>query len=265
MSQTTVHELVDYFQSLMPSELAEDWDNVGLLIGEREKRVDKIMTCLTVTPASVKEAVDAEVDLIVSHHPLPFRAIKRITDETVPGQLLLRLIGNGIALYSPHTAFDSAQEGINQQLSKCLELSNVRPLNESASRGPTLGAGRHGVLASSIPLSTFVNAVKTRLRLSHLRIVGEPDREVERVGIACGSGGDFLAVARDHGCDTFLTGEASFHTCLDAESTNMALVLTGHFASERLGVQWLADHLIAAFPSLDVWASRVETDPIQLA
>src|SRR5687767_10653987 len=124
----TVADLCAFLDSLAPPELAAEWDNVGLLVGDRAQRVERLMTCLTLTPQAAAEAIRDRVDLIVSHHPLPFHPLKRITADEPSGRLLLDLIRAGIAIHSPHTAFDSAAGGINQQLAESLGLLTIEPL-----------------------------------------------------------------------------------------------------------------------------------------
>jgi putative NIF3 family GTP cyclohydrolase 1 type 2 len=104
--------------------------------------------------------------------------------------------------------------------------------------------------------------VRDFLQLDEVRGVGRADQRISKVGLACGSGGDFLAAARHCGCDCLVTGEANFHACLEAEASGVALILTGHFASERFAVERLADHLATVFPILQIWPSRDERDPI---
>src|SRR5688500_14445106 len=111
-----IQHICDFLAEFAPPPLAEDWDNIGLLVGDAGRPVRRIMTCLTVTAASAEEAVQEGADLVVSHHPLPFRPLKQITSQSTVGQLLLRLIAAGIAVHSSHTAFDSAATGINQRL-----------------------------------------------------------------------------------------------------------------------------------------------------
>ena len=123
-----VEHICAFLDQFAPPRLAEDWDNVGLLVGDRQREVTRVMTCLTVTPASAGEAVEQGVELIVTHHPLPFRALKRLTSDHVPGRLLLQLIEAGVAVCSPHTAFDSAARGINQRLAEGLRLTGIQPL-----------------------------------------------------------------------------------------------------------------------------------------
>src|SRR3954469_24074936 len=141
----TVEEVAHVLEQLAPLALAEEWDNVGLLVGEAEWPATRVMTCLTVTADSVSEAIEQKANLIVSHHPLPFRPVKTITSETTVGQLLLKLIRHSIAIYSPHTAFDSASAGINQHLAIGLGLQEIKPLKPAASGDPDEGYGRSGL------------------------------------------------------------------------------------------------------------------------
>jgi dinuclear metal center YbgI/SA1388 family protein len=126
---TLVQDIVDVLKQLAPLHLAESWDNVGLLLGDNRAVVQKIMTCLTITPEVVHEAVREKVGLIVSHHPLLFSATQRITTETNEGRMLLSLMAHHIAVYSAHTAYDNASGGINDQLAQALNLTSIRPLS----------------------------------------------------------------------------------------------------------------------------------------
>jgi dinuclear metal center YbgI/SA1388 family protein len=128
--QITVGDVVDLLQRLAPLELAAEWDNVGLLLGDRSAIIRRIMTCLTVTPEVVAEAVEAGVHLIVTHHPILFRPVQRLTTATAEGQMLLDLARGGIAVYSAHTAFDNSVGGINEALARRLSLIDVGPLRQ---------------------------------------------------------------------------------------------------------------------------------------
>ncbi len=172
----------------------------------------------------------------------------------------MELIENKIAVFSPHTAFDSAEQGINQRLAAALGLDKIAPLVP----GPeaSQGAGRLGQLPSEVSLAAFAAAVQGALALANVQAVGSLDRGVRRVAVACGSAGEFIAPAAQAGCDCLVTGEVRFHGCLEAESLGIALVLAGHYASERFAVEELAAALSARFPSLSVWASGREQDPV---
>jgi dinuclear metal center YbgI/SA1388 family protein len=256
----SVADVAQFLNAFAPPSLAEPWDNVGLLVGRAEQPVERVMTCLTITPASAREAVERRADLIVSHHPLPFRPLNRLTCESGEGRLLLELIENKIAVFSPHTAFDSAEQGINQRLAAALGLDDIAPLVPGVEAGE--GAGRHGQLAAPMSLADFAAKVKGALTIAHIQAVGPLDRAVRRVAVACGSAGEFISPASEALCECLVTGEVRFHGCLEAESLGIALVLTGHYASERFAVEELAVALSATFPSLSVWASNREQDPL---
>lgn len=261
-----VKEVSAFLAEIARLELAEDWDNVGLLVGDPRADVQRIMTCLTVTPASAQEAIDAGANLIVTHHPLPFHPLQRLTTETVAGRLLLDLIAAGVAIYSAHTAFDSAAEGVNQRLAEGLGLCDIRPLREAAmsdAHAPLVGSGRCGTLEPAVTLEDLAGRVKQFLAVDGLHVTGSTLQSIHKVAIACGAGGEFLALAHEQGCDAFVTGEARFHACLEAESLGIGLLLPGHFASERFAVVGLAEALAQRFPTAEIWASRQEADPLR--
>lgn len=260
---TTVENFCTFLDDFAPRRLAEDWDNVGLLVGDRKRAVSKAMTCLTITPESVDEAIQKDVQLIVTHHPLPFRPLKRITADNVSGNMLLQLIEHRIAVYSPHTAFDSAQQGINQRLADGLGILKSKPIQAFENDPDQLGSGRYGKLDQKSSLASVVNSVQTFLGLSGLHCVGESQQDVQRVAVACGSAGQFLQPAMRVGCDCLVTGETNFHTCLEAKANGVALILTGHYASERFAVEALAEILAKEFADMDVWASNQECDPLR--
>jgi dinuclear metal center YbgI/SA1388 family protein len=261
MSKHTVADIARFLDEFAPPELAESWDNVGLLVGRYEQPVERVMMCLSVTPASAREAVERGAGMIVSHHPLPFRPLGRLTGETTEGRLLLELIGAEIAVYSPHTAFDSAEQGINRRLADGLALCGVKPLVPGVDPGQ--GAGRYGTLSAKTTLAELAADVKRLLKIEHAQAVGPLAAPVATVAVACGSAAEFLAPAHAAACDALVTGEVRFHTCLEAEALGVGLVLAGHFASERFAVEQLAEVLAARFAGVEVWASTEESDPIQ--
>ena len=276
----TVDSLCRFLDRFAPPALAESWDNVGLLVGDRDSPLARVMTCLTITPQSAAEAIAQGAELIVSHHPLPFRELKRLTRESVEGALLLDLIAAGVAVYSPHTAFDSAARGINRRLADGLGLIDVAPLlpcdqlasddaepvandAEPVANNEAVGTGRWGRLPAACTLEQLAEQLKGFLNIDGLHVVGSAVQSIHTVAVGCGSAGELLGVARRAGCDALVLGETRFHTCLEAEAAGVALLLAGHYASERFAVEHLADVLNEQFPELHVWASRQERDPLR--
>ena len=257
-----VQDVGAFLDAHAPSHLAETWDNVGLLVGDPSREIARVMTCLTVTPESLDEAIQERASLIVTHHPLPFQPLKRVTADTTPGRLLLDAIRHGIAIYSPHTAFDSAREGINQWLASGIGLTGIEPLRASANQ-PAMGTGRCGTPVRAGTLADLAADIKRFLQVRQLQFVGSLEMPLRKIAVGCGSAGSFLEDAKRSGCNVFVTGETSFHTCLEARAGKIGLILTGHYASERFAVERLAEILARQFPYLQIWASRMESDPIQ--
>ena len=264
---TSVGDICKALGQIAPVCLAAEWDNVGLLVGDRKSAVTHIMTCLTVTPETVAEAIDKQVELIVTHHPFPFAPLKTITTDTNLGTMLWQLAQAGISVYSAHTAFDSAALGINQQIAEGLNLKDIKPLEpildpqSAATEG--LGTGRCGTVEFA-SLAELAQRAKSVFNIEALHIVGDIERSLTKVGIACGSAGEFIRCASRQGCDVLITGEARFHTCLEARALGIAMILLGHYASERFALDNLAATLADQFSELTVWVSTDEEDPLTL-
>lgn len=257
----TVADAVSLLEEIAPPELGEEWDNVGLLAGDPRSPLRRLHACLTLTPEVVEEAIAAQADLVVTHHPLPFRGVKTLTTDTVDGGSLWRLLGAGVAVYSPHTAYDSADNGINAQWADRLSLAEPRPLAPAENRVDGAGAGRIGRW-DGVGFDALVDAVKSAVNLPQVRFVGMKLRGPIRVAVACGSGGSLLDLAIAAGCDVFLTGEMTFHDCLRCRSLGVGAILTGHYASERFAVETLAQRLADGLPGVEAVASSVESDPL---
>ncbi len=268
----TLANILTFLESFAPLHLSEEWDNTGLLIGDRfcGEDISSVMTCLTLTPDVADEAISQNVNLIVTHHPILFRPIQHLTSETSEGSMILQLIQAGVAVYSPHTSYDSAQEGINQQIAKSLALTNIgvlRPtenLSEklSTEEGTLSGAGRFGDLKKPQTLSALNEQIKQVLQINSLQFVGQSDVSITRIGIACGAAAEFMHDALTHNCQVLLTGEARFHDSLEARTLGIALIIAGHYATERPAMEFFAKRLHAEFPSLKTGCSNVESDPV---
>lgn len=304
-----VDRVCQILADIAPLALAESWDNVGLLVGDRQRSIRAVMVCLTVTPQVVEEAIAKRVDLIVTHHPLPFRPLTKITSDTTVGKMLLALIAQGIAIYSAHTAYDSARGGINQLWAEGLGLSGIAPLvladpsrlhptgghtpaginTPVACQDPAepIGAGRYGRLPEPLDPESLARKVASICGCRSWKLVGgklvggklvggklasgpppgSASAPISKVAIACGSGGSFLSAAKGRGCQALVTGEASFHDCLEAEASGLALILVGHYASERFGMERLAGRLATEFRRIDgelgVFSSDADVDPLR--
>lgn len=248
-------------ERIAPLRLAADWDAVGLLVGSRRPSIARVLTCLTLTPAVADEAAREHVDLVVAHHPLPFRPVARVTADTAPGRVLLELVGAGIGVWSGHTAWDSAAGGINDQLAALVHLQHVTPIIPDPVY-PLAGTGRAGAAATGMTVRDLARTAGAALGAAAIQVSGPADRPAGRVGIVCGSGGDLIAEVAKAGCGTFLTGELKLHDALAAAAAGLAAIAVGHHASERFSMDVLGRRLAEALPGLHCQASVTDTDPL---
>lgn len=251
-------DVITKLGAIAPLGLAEEWDNVGLLLGDPAAPADRALVCLTLTDDVADEAVREAVSLVVTHHPLPFRPIDRVTTETPGGAILWRLARAGVAVYSAHTAFDSAPGGANDHLAGALGIKAPAPL-EARDDLPG-GVGRLGAAPGTV--GDLVERARQNLGAHAVRTTVATDRPAGRVAVACGSGGALLDLAIAAGAQTFVTGEASFHDCLKARAAGVAIVVVGHFASEHRSLASLAARL-SEMAAIDAFGSRAETDPLR--
>jgi dinuclear metal center YbgI/SA1388 family protein len=261
LGMATLNDVTAFLQQIAPLHLAADWDAVGLLVGSRRESCERVMTCLTLTPDVAAEAAREAADLVVTHHPLPFRPVARLTDDTPAGASLLTLLSAGIAVWSSHTAWDSASGGINDQLAIMLSLTNVRPILPDADT-PTAGTGRMGTAEPNLSVEDLALRLTAALGANGAQIAGDRSQPAGTVGIVCGSGGDMLSDLITAGCTTLVTGEVRLHTAAEAAAAGLAVIAVGHHASERFSMDRLADLLTARLPGVTAWASRLETDPL---
>lgn len=264
----TLADVTTVLEAIAPLRLAADWDAVGLLIGSRRATISRVMTCLTLTEPVAHEAVREGVDMIVSHHPLPFRPVGRITDGSATGRVLLDLLGSGIAVWSSHTAWDSAAGGINHQLAEFMQLTHAMPLEPDAI-DPTVGVGRVGEAQAGMTVTDLAQSLMKSLvaadpsvTLAGCQIAGEATRTAGRVGIVCGSGGEMVAAVQAAGCATLVTGEIKLHDAFAATAAGVSVVAVGHHASERFSMGVLATRLAARVPGLTCFASQADVDPL---
>ncbi len=259
----SVEKIVQWMSELAPLHLSEAWDNTGLLLGDPSRAVERVMTCLTLSEDCVGEAVDREADLVVSHHPLPFHPLAKITTTEETGRRVWELASHAISVYSPHTAWDSAEHGINAQLAAAVGAVDSRPLiPRPEPELAMVGTGRLASLAPAISFQELVRLLKSRIPAARLRGV-TTDRPIASVALACGSGGSLVEHAVQAGADVLVTGEATYHACLEAKASGMGVLMLGHFASERFAMERLASRLQAAFPTTVVWAAQCESDPVR--
>lgn len=246
----TVKDILSFLETLAPANLKMEWDNVGLLCGSKNTEVTKILVALDPFEGVCKEAADIGAQLIVTHHPLIFRAPSTITDETSVGRSIMFLCRHGISAVNAHTNLDVAPGGVNDVLAEKLGLQNITALED--------GLLRTGDVTEQ-SLESFLASVKEKLGCQGLRYVsgGKPVKQVAVGGGSCaGEMMDALAA----GCDTFVTSDIKYNQFWDAQDLGLNLIDAGHFHTENPVVAVLAEKLRAAFPEIEVKISETHTD-----
>ncbi|XP_014214225.1 NIF3-like protein 1 [Copidosoma floridanum] len=233
MSGLPLKEVVKILKSYAHPALAESWDNVGLLVEPTEpKKVSCIMLTNDLTEIVCGEAVDNNVDMIVSYHPPIFVPLKSVTQRTWKERILAKCLENRIAVYSPHTSLDAIKGGVNDWLATAFDVMESRPITPS-NKNPEIGIGRICVLKNEITMEKAVKLVKKKIRQSHVRLARSSDfasRGIRTVAVCAGSGSSVL---KGVSADLFVTGEMLHHDVLDAVHGNTSVILTNHSHSER--------------------------------
>ena len=257
---TTVADILNFVEALAPRVMKMDWDNVGLLCGSRKTPVTKVLVALDPFEHVCKESAQWGAELIVTHHPMIFRPLSSITDETSIGRGIMTLCRHGISAVNAHTNLDQAPGGVNDELARRLALVNVQVLNPAGTTedGESWGLLRAGEVPEQ-PLDAFLNRVKTLLGCEGLRYVngGKP---VRKVCVGGGSCADGMMEAIAAGCDTFVTADIKYNQFWDAHDLGLNLIDAGHFHTENPVVDLLAKKLAAAFPEVEVKISESHRD-----
>lgn len=239
----TVSDIVGLLEEMVPTNLAEDWDNVGLMLGKRNQPVKRVLLALDITGETVQQAIDYKADMIITHHPLIFKGLKCITDNDWQQKLILKLAEHSIAVFSAHTNLDIVSGGVNDVLVKRFHLHNDDVLDVAT------GLGRIGII-ETCSLGEFARFVKKKLRADYI-IVGDAGKKVHRVAVCGGAGSDLIDIALKKGADTFVTGDIKYHSAQQAVFSGLNIIDAGHQSTELPVLEYLADRLSLRFTEKD--------------
>ena len=236
-------EIINQMELLAPLNLALEWDNAGLLVGDSNMEVNTVLIALDVTDEVVEEAVNLKADLIISHHPIMYKPINKINNETPLGRRIIKLIENKICVYSSHTNLDIAEGGTNDALFNLLELENKEPFIEYDNKNGSLG--RTGTLKNSMTLSEFAKYAKLRLGLDNIRFFGDSEKLITKVGLSTGAASDrkMFKLAKEKNCEVYVTGDIRYHESQFALEMDLCLIDATHYASEVIVAENLKNYL----------------------
>ena len=234
------YEIIDKLESLSPTEFAEEWDNIGLLAGRRDKEVRTVYIALDATDAVIEEAVRLGADLLLTHHPLIFKKMSRVNTDDFIGRRVCELIRNDISYYAMHTNFDvmgmadAAADDISKE-----------------------GCGRVGELKDSMRVEALAGLVKEKFHVPNVRVFGDLDSPVRTVAVMPGSGGGFIQDALAAGADVMITGDVGHHEGIDAVAQGLAVIDAGHYGIEKLFISYMEEFMKRELPGVQIYKAEI--------
>lgn len=248
----TCQELIEKIEERYPRVYACDWDNVGLLAGDREQEVRAVYIALDATDAVIDEALRAEADLLVTHHPMIFGSIKSVTTDDYTGERLIRLIRGNISYYAMHTNYDVM--GMAELAASYLGLQDTFVLEEVLDGE---GIGRVGSLPGAMSLAECAGLVKERFGLPNVKVFGDLNKIVRTAALSPGAGKSMAKPALLSGADVLITGDIDHHTGIDMDDCGLAVIDAGHYGIEHIFIEDIRKFLENNFPELTLHTAAV--------
>ena len=222
-------EIIDHLERRYPLELASDWDVNGLVVGDPNATVSTVLFAVDPVPSVIDEALLAQADLIVTHHPLFLTGVHEVSRMTAKGRMVHDLIAHGVALYTAHTNADHADPGVSDALAECLGVRDTKPIDPMGDSGR--GTGRIGTFETELTLNAFADRVREQLPPTLVRVAGDGNAIIRTVAV-CGGAGDSL-LDRVGDADVYVTADLRHHRAQDHQvSGGCALIDVSHWASE---------------------------------
>ncbi|MCL2061783.1 MAG: Nif3-like dinuclear metal center hexameric protein [Firmicutes bacterium] len=263
-----VQDVLTLIETLAPLQnvFKDEYDNIGLLLGNRNAPLTKVLLCLDVTESVISEAIQHGAQLIVSHHPFIYAPLKAITTDTPTGRSILAAAKANLNVYSAHTNLDFSANGINDFLAQCLQLKNILPLMPYISQ--TEGAGRVGDLPAAVPAAALAQTLAQLLGDAHIKIAGNPDALIRRAAVLNGGGGGdttYIDKAMQHRADCLITADVKHHVALYAREQGFTVIEPQHYTTEHIYIAKLRTLLHAACKTaklhVEILQALTETNP----
>lgn len=259
---TKLSDIIDFMNEFCPPSLAFSGDNVGLIEGRRDKEIKRVLLTLDVDEKVASEASELGCDMIISHHPLMFHAIKRLTDKDPMQRTLMSLVKNDIALFSAHTNLDCVRGGLNDYLAEKLGIKESSVIETVGNiNGIDHGFGRIGRIDEGITLADMLKKCTLALGTPFVKYVGNPDKKISTVALNCGGGADEIDICIEMGVDLFITGDVKYNPARDAYENGMALIDAGHYETEHIVCELLENKLSEVFSDVEFIVSK-ENKPV---
>lgn len=263
MGKFSIKDLLNLLNKYAPWDLAEDWDNVGLNVGRKDRQIKKILCALDPNPKTIQEAIDKNIDTLITHHPLLMKGIKKIDESQANLKSLALLIENKINLIALHTNLDACKNGLNDVIARNLNLKSIKPLHTNKNY-PGQGAGRYGSFEKAMLWNTFLKKLAHHLTIKNLRWAGIAPKQVKKVALLTGSGASYYPLARSVNADVYITGDLKYHTALDVYSEGLCIIDAGHFGTEKHAAETLCHFLKKSKIKVPFEKAESSFDPFHL-
>ena len=248
-------EIIDLIEKKYSPEYALEWDNVGLLAGRDDKEVRRIYVALDATDEVVDAAAEQGADMLITHHPLIFGAVKRVTNEDFIGRRMIKMLQNDISYYAMHTNYDVL--GMADLSGKMLHLQDAKVLEVTWDDGCQEGIGRVADLEEAITLAECAAAVKESFNPGPVKVFGDLSCKVKRIAISPGAGKSMIGAALGKKADVLVTGDIDHHTGIDAVADGLCIIDAGHYGVEHIFVEDMKRYLEENVPGIEVAAAPI--------
>jgi dinuclear metal center YbgI/SA1388 family protein len=256
-----IKDIISVLEEVAPPFLQESYDNAGLIVGNPGTAVSGVLFCLDSTELIVEEAVAKGCNLVVAHHPIVFKGLKRLNGATYVERTVMEAIRRDVALYAIHTNLDNVhRQGVNEKIAQKIGLTNTRILAPKPGLADT-GAGLIGDMPEAWEERPFLQHVKQALRAACVRHTAWRGRPVKKVAVCGGSGSFLLPEALRAGADVFITADFKYHEFFDAEG-QLVIADIGHYESEQFTIELLFDIIREKFPNFALHCTEVNTNPV---
>lgn len=258
----TCREVLNCLSELSPFEYAESWDNVGLLIGSEDKEVERIYIAVDATDEVIENAIEVGADMLLTHHPMIFSAMKKIRDDDFVGSRVIKLIQNDMAYVAMHTNFDIM--GMADAAADELGLTHTQVLQITFEDDIAKeGFGRIGELHREMSLEELAQKVKSAFRVPNVKVFGERSQHVSKVALLPGSGKSAIDDAIKLGADVYITGDIDHHSGIDALERNLCIIDAGHYGIEKLFISSMEDYIHRNLKGIQVY-TEPEKEPFDI-
>lgn len=251
-------DIIALFEEFAPPTIQESWDNSGLMVGDVSMEVDKVLLGLDFTEELVQEAIECGANMIITHHPLIFKGVKKIGTETYIERIITKLIKNDILAYSMHTNIDKVPKGVSGLMANRLGLVNQEVLESDVQEN--IGLGIVGTLKNSLSVEEFIKMVKKEFSLITLKTSTPIKQSITKVALCGGSGSSLISSAIKSGAQIYISGDISYHNFF-CEKEFMIMDI-GHYESEIEVLDLMMNIILKKIPNFAVQKSEINSNPI---